>query len=204
MIPVMTSGEHGLDAPEIGEQRVRRRAWTLTIAITVAIIVVFALLAASGALEVSTQQPAAWRTVAGFAISAAGFALAGVGIYRLARAKGYSARTRAAMTSFPRAHRRQAVGVVRRGRLARPEAMAVTTTMAHAMVRQATAAPLWAGIVVNGLGTALRIGGPAWLTAAMLGVVALMVAGIALITYEAHLGRRWLNTYRPAEPVART
>lgn len=177
--------------------RVRRRTWALAIAAPLLVIAVgLVLLVAGVPLLGSSGEPAAWLTGAGFALSAAGFAIAGVGIYRMTRAGLYDPRLRAALTSFTREERRDAVRLVRRGAPAPEGSMPVAAAMAAALVRQGQATLLYAGIAVTGLGTALRTTNPWWMTIVGLGVITLMAFAIPLLSREARLGQRWLDAYR--------
>ena len=95
---------------------VRLRPWALVIAALLFVIAVALVLLTAGVpLPGISGEPPAWRTGAGFAVSAVGFAIAGVGIYRMARAGAYSPRLRAAPGLFTREERRVAVRLVRRG-----------------------------------------------------------------------------------------
>lgn len=174
--------------------RVWWRAWALAISAALLVIAVGLVLLVAGApLLGSSGEPAAWCTGAGFAVSAVGFAIAGVGIYRMARAGAYSPRLQADLVSFTRQERRAAVRLVRRGAPAPEASMPVTTAMAAALVRQGRLAPLYAGIALNGLGIALRITNPWWMTIMGLSVITLMAFAIPLLGRDAHLGRRWLK-----------
>lgn len=176
--------------------RLWRRTWALAIGGPLLVIaVVLVLLVSRVPLLSPSGEPAAWRTGAGFALSAVGFAFAGVGIYRMTRAGAYSPRLRTSPASFTREDRRDAVRLVRRGAPAPEGSMPVAAAMAEDVVRQGRVAPLYAGIALNGLGTALGTTGPWWVTLLGLSVTILMAFAIPLLGRDARLARRWLDTH---------
>lgn len=176
--------------------RARRRTWALAISGPLLVIAVgLVLLVAGVPLLGSSGEPLAWRTGAGFVVSAVGFAIAGVGIYRMTRAGAYSPRLQADLISLTRQERRDAVRLVRRGAPAPHASMPVTAAMAAALVRQGRVAPLSAGIALNGLGTALGTSGPWWVSFMGLSVSVLMAVAVPLLSRDARLGRRWLDAH---------
>lgn len=175
---------------------VQLRPWALVItALLFVIAVALVLLAAGVPLPGISGEALAWRTGAGFAVSAVGFAIAGVGIYRMARAEAYNPRLRAAPGFFTREDRRAAVRLVRRSAPAPESLMPVAAAMAADVVRQGRLVLLYAGMAVTGLGTALRTGGPWWVTFMGLSVSVLMALAIPLLSREARLARRWLDAH---------
>lgn len=189
-------GQRGADG--VTRQRVRRarrQMWALVVGVPLVLVAAcFALFASGVSLPgLSSGEPPAWREGLGFAISAVGFAIAGVGIYRMIRGGIYSARNRAEMTSFTREQRREAVRLVRQGEPAPQDAMPAATATARSLARQHRALPLYVGIALNGLGTALRFANPGWLTLMALGLIALIVVAIPFISRDARMAQRWLD-----------
>lgn len=198
MLSGMTAGgERSSEGTTVEPGSRARRRWALIPGALLLVIAVALVLIAVGVPVPGTSgETLAWRTGAGFAVSAVAFALAGVGIYRMARAGVYDTRAQTVVTSFSREQRRDAVRAVRRGEAVPQASMPVATAMAAALVRQGRAALLYAGIALTGLGTALRTSGPWWVTLLGLSVVASMAVAIPLLGRDARLGRRWLDAHQ--------
>lgn len=130
MISVMAMERDQQRADDVIERRgrcARWQGWTSAIGVPLVVVAIGLALFTGGVLLPSPSgEPPAWRTGSGFAVTAAGFAIAGVGIYRMARAGMFSACHQAPLSSSTREQRRQAVRRVRRGGPAPQDAMPVT------------------------------------------------------------------------------
>lgn len=184
----------GEDVTDQQVSRARWQVWALAVGGLLVVVGLCLLLLVAGVpLPNSSGEPPAWRTALGFAITAVGFVIAGVGIYRMARAGMYSARTRAVLTSYTRQQRRDAVRLVRRGAPVPDDALPVATAMAASMARQRRATALYVGIALTGVGTTLRIASPWWMTLMALSGITLVAIAIPLVNRDARLAQHWLD-----------
>lgn len=189
-------GHSGEDVTDQQVRRTRWQGWALIVGGLLLVVGLCLLLVAAGVpVPNSSGQPPAGLTVAGFAVTAVGFAVAGVGIYRMTRAGMYDARTRAALTSYTRDQRRDAVRLVRRRAPVPEGALGVARVMAVTMARARRANLLYVGIAVSGVGTMLRTASPWWMTLVGLSGVILVAAAIPLVSRDARLAQRWLDAH---------
>ena len=157
-------------------------------------------LAAAGLdLPASDGEVPQWRGNLGLVFSAVGVLLAIFGLVRMIRSGVFNAHSRAQVWSFSSQQRRQATRQIRRAEPVSDDEMAVARTIAQEMVRQHKAAPLYVGILLNMVGTALWLL-VFWLAALLLTVAALLVVAVVMAYRDARLAQRWLDTY--PQPVA--
>lgn len=203
MISGMTAGRDRFSEGTTIEPVSRARPRWALIAGTLLLVIAVALVLIAVGVSVPdiSGQAMAWRTGAGFALSAVGFALAGVGLYRMARAGVYDTRARAVVPPPGREQRREVVRAVRRGEAVPQDSMPVATAMAADLLRQGRLTFLYAGIAATGLGMALGTGGPWVVTLLGVSVAALMAVAIPLINRDAHLARRWLDAHSRPETL---